>query len=1152
MEVRKALQPTFRPLALLSMFSFLLCGQEFRGTILGRVTDPSGAAAVGATVRVVNIETNVASETKVNELGNYQVPFLLPGNYAIAVEHAGFRTLQRNNVRVSIKAEVKLDFVLEIGAAAETVTVTASAPLLNAVNADLGQVIENRYVDAVAGSLAMGRNVLNLSQLAPGVTGTAGSYTSNSQNSFSISGGGSTRGANEVLIDGIPNTVPQRGGMVVFTPSVDSVEEVKVHNTMFDAGYGHSNGGAISITTRSGTNNLHGALYDYKQWSALNANSWSNNRLRLPKPPISYYQWGYTVGGPVYIPYLYNGRNRTFFMTSLERDNDKRSVNTENRVPTTAERAGDFSQTVNAVGGPLTIYDPATTVVAGGKATRQPFPGARIPAAQLNPIGVAILNVFPSPNLPGRAQIGGNNWAAGGIALVVQKQESARIDHAISDRRKLFGRVSQLQRRQTPASFSFPGAWYYPGYDWVQDLRRVFSSASLDDTFVFSPSLVGSLRYGFSRKLEPIVGGSANLDPASLKLPNAIVANQFVKGYPLLSLGENLPQLGNDSQKVANDVHSLLATFTKLAGRHSLKIGLDYRLTRWNQLSPGSAAAGTFSFSPGFTTADPFTASSTNTSGTALASALLAAPSSGSFGYVSPLSLQNHYAAGYVQEDWKLTGRLTLNFGLRYELETPYTERYNRVSYGFDSAAQLPVQVSGVTLRGGLLFAGVGGLPRREGNVDWDNFGPRFGLAYSVGSKTVIRAGYGLFYSGQSFNSSFLGQVNAFDAVTPYVGSIDNGATVFTTLSNPFPNGLRQAPGGSIGLRAQLGDGAAYFAPDRVSPYNQQWMLGVQRELPSQVLVEVAFMGMLSLKEFESFNLNEKPDRYLALGSAENTKVPNPFYGVFPATSSLGQGTTVSQRQLWLAFPQFTSLTVNGANTGRSTYRSLQLKAEKRLTHGLAVSWNYTYSRLLRNNTTSLVNERHYYSISNLDQTHLMRMAFTYKLPIQIQGQGFARLAKQLAEGWSLSGFMSMFSGLPMTISQANGRPIVLRNPALSGPVGERLGDRRDAGGRVANPYFDIGAFQALASQYTISPTLPYLEQLRAPGSNGLPLSLSLFKYFTLKERLKLQARIDATSITNTPQFGAPGTNMSSLATFGVITSASGRRQMQAALRLEF
>lgn len=1137
---------------LLSMFPVLVAAQEFRGTILGRVTDPSGAAVVGATVRVTNIETNVASQTTANELGSYQVPFLLPGNYRVSVEHAGFRKVQRENVRISINTEVRLDFALEIGAVAETVTVTASAPLLNAANADLGQVIQNTYMNSIGGSLAMGRNVLNMTQLAPGVTGSAGTYTSNSQNQFSISGGGATRAANEVLIDGIPNTVPQRNGSVVFTPSVDSVEEVKVHNTMFDAAYGHSNGGAVSITTRGGTNDLHGALYEYKQWAALNANGWTNNRLALPKPPINYYQWGYTVGGPVYLPHLYNGRNRTFFMTSLERDHDKRSVSTQNRVPSELERAGDFSQTLNAQGGPLAIYDPATTLVVGGKATRQPFPGARIPSSRISPIGAAILNVYPAANLAGApTQIGRNNWAAGGIANVVQSQESARIDHAVSDRQRLFGRVSQLQRHQWGNDF-FRGAYYYPGFDWVQDLRRIFTSASLDDTFVFSPTLVGSVRYGFSRKLEPIAGGYSGMDPATLKLPNTIIANQYVKGYPVLDLGENIPQIGNDLSRVANDVHTLLFTVTKLAGRHSLKFGLDWRLTRWNQLSPGSAAAGTFSFSPGFTTADPFTASSVNTSGTGIASALLAAPSGGSFGYVSPLSLQNHYAAGFIQEDLKVSNRLSVSVGLRYELECPYTERYNRVSFGFDRNAALPVQVSGMTLKGGSLFAGANGISRREGNIDWNNFGPRFGLAYSVTSKTVVRAGYGLFYSGQAYNSGFLGQVGAFDAVTPYVGSIDGGATTFTTLSDPFPNGLRQAPGSSIGLKAQLGDSLSFFDPSRVSPYNQQWQFGIQRELPSRILVEVAYMGMLSLKEFESFNLNEKPDQYLALGSAENTKVPNPFYGIFPATSSLGQGTTVSQRQLWLAFPQFSSLTVNGANTGRSTYNALQLKTEKRLTHGFTLMWNYTFSKLMRNNTTSIVNERHYRSISNLDQKHLMRLAFTYQLPFRIQGQGLQKLAGQVAEGWSLAASLSEYSGQPLSISQTNGRPIRIRNPRLSGPVEQRLGDKRDASGRVLNPYFDITAFQPLPNQYTISPEPPYLAELRAPGTRGLPLSLSLFKYFTLKERLKLQARLDATNVMNTPQFSAPGTNMSSLATFGVITSAGGSRAMQAALRLEF
>lgn len=1108
--------------ALLLAFPLLAFAQEYRGTILGRITDPTGAVVVGASIQIVNTGTGVVTGTNSNDQGNYQVPFLLPGDYRVTVEHSGFKKVERPGTRVSINSQVTLDFSLEIGAAAETVTVTADAPLLTTSSADLGQVVDRAYVGAIAVSLS--RNVINLTRLAPGVTASGtGTYTSNAQSDQSISGGGSTRGRNEFMVDGIPNTVPQGGGLIVYVPSMDSVEEVKVHTTLFDAAYGHSNGGAVNITTRGGTNQFHGAVYDYKRWRSLNANSWTNNRLGLPKPPVDYNQWGYTVGGPI-------RRNHTFFSTSLERDNDARELTRQGRVPSEAERNGDFSQTLTRVGAvPLAVYDPTSGT------PRQPFPGARIPASRITPIGGAVIKLWPAPTIGGATQIGRINWANTGIYAVKQKQTSVRIDHILSNRQRLFGRYSRMTRSQDP-DILFPGLFDVDGSSSDLNIdRRRFTNLALDDTYTFSPSFIGSLRYGLARRATTNDLGAVGLDSSALRLPEVILRNQRVSGYPIFRLGEGIPSVGTSSSKEANELHALQASFNKLTGRHSLKFGVDYRLVRWNRLSQGNQAAGDFTVTPVFTQADPFTNSSADRTGSAMASLLLAAANSGSFGYNSPLSLQNHYLAWFVQEDWKIHPRLTLNFGVRYELETPYTERYNRASYGLDRGARLPLQVPGLDLRGGILFAGVDGRSRYEGSTDRNNFGPRFGFAFSLNPKTVLRGGYGLFYSGQSYNTGFLGDIGAFNASTPYVGSIDGGATLFTTLANPFPSGLREPQGAAIGLLAQIGDSLSFFDDHRVSPYNQQWQFSIQRELPSQILVEAAYMGMLSLKQFESFDLNEKPDRYLAQGAAENTRVPNPFLGVFPATSTLGTGSTIIQRRLWPAFPQFTTLTVQGANTGRAIYHALQLKVEKRLTHGLNFIWTYTNAKLIDNYTTSIVNERHYRTVSEFDQAQVSRLAFTYQLPFHSGNP----LGRRVVEGWSLGGFVNLASGSPLGISQTNGRPLRIRNAAKSGPIVNRL-----------NGYFDTTAFVPLPNQYTISPEPPYLDELRAPGTRTL--SLSLIKVVQIRERLRAEIRVESTGFTNTPNFDAPGTNMSNAATFGVINSAGGARSMQMGFRMMF
>ena len=1124
--------------------------QESRGTILGRIIDPSGAAITGAGIDAVNVDTKILLHTTSNEAGNYQIPFVVPGNYSIVVVQPGFKKLERSGLRVLTGTQITVDLQLELGAATDSVTVVDSAPVLNTAGGDLGQVLDTRVLSTV--TIGLGKNVLYSVRLAPGVNSGGGSVTGNGAGNYQIAGGGSTDGRVEYLIDGIPNTLAQNSGGVVYIPSIDAVEEIKVQTTMFDAAYGHTNSGAINITTKGGTNTPHGTVYMYKQWGVFNANSWTNNKNGIQKPTVHYHQTGYLFSGPVYIPHVYNGRNRTFFSTTLERDNDPRTWTLYARVPSSLERQGNFSQTLGATGLPLGVYNPFTTVVTGGKAARQPFANATIPSSLLSPTGVAWLKLLPEPNLPGTPRIQAYNWLTAGSYYVKNSQVSGRIDHNISDRQRIFARYGNLYRDQNfnpiiPGQTSIPPL----GASNLEYLTRDFTNIGVDDTYTFSPTFIGSLRYGFIRKVQQSIKGAVGQPTESLGLPAILTGNQATNGWPTFNLGENMPTLGSQLSYVANDQHSLMAAFTKLTGKHSLKFGIDYRLGRYNQVSPGSAASGSFTFSPVFTRADPFTSSSSDTSGSAMASVLLGLPASGSLGNSSALSYQNHYVAGYIQEDWKVNHRLTLNFGLRYDLETPWTERYNRMSYGFDSNAKLPVQVPGLDLRGGILFAGVDGNPRRGGPLDKNNFGPRFGFAVSVAPKTVLRGGYGLFYSAASFNTSYMGDVGVFNTTTSVTGSLDNGATPYATLANPFPAGLRQAVGSSVGLMAQAGDSVSFLDSARVSPYSQQWQFGIQHELPSQILVEAAYVGMLSLKQLESFNLNEKPDRYLALGAAENDKLANPFLNAFPATSTLGQGATITQNRLWVRYPQFTSLTVQGANTGRANYHALQTKVEKRLTHGLNVLFTYTWSKLIDNETSSVVNERHYRTVSSNDVPHMLRLVATYEFPWRFAGSGgWNRVMDKVAGGWSLSSFYVYEMGNAQGVTGTNGRPIRLRNSALSGSIENRLGDKRDAKGNVLNPYFDTTAFSPLPTQYMVTPEPPRYGELRSPPTRSL--NLSLFKTFPIHERFKLQFRAEATGVSNTPNFDSPGTNLSSPTTFGVIQGAGGNRVMQGSLRLAF
>jgi hypothetical protein len=772
------------------------------------------------------------------------------------------------------------------------------------------------------------------------------------------------------------------------------------------------------------------------------------------------------------------------------------------------------------------------------------------------------MKAFPLPNVSVTPQIGANNWAGAGVYQVIEDSYSVRVDHVISSRQKMFARYSKLTRADEFVPVLFAGVYSFPAPGPGQaDLgisNRYFHSLAVDDTITFSPSFVGSVRYGLSaRNLPKLLGvaeGTTLPDPAVLNLPQIVLDNQALRGFPIFALGEGFPQIGARKDVENWYTHTGLATFYKVLGKHSVKFGADYRLTRWNKIYLGDGQSGSFTYNSIFTRKNYSTDTSSDTSGSGMASLLLGVPASGSLGPNSALANQTHYLGLFIQEDWKVKPNLTLNFGVRYELETPYTERFNRTAYGYDFNAPAPpkMQVPGLALKGGLLFAGVDGNPRTEGNLDKNNFGPRFGFAYSINPKTVVRGGYGLFYGAQAYNYGFDGSVATFNAVTQYLGTNDGGATPYTTIQNPFPDGLREAEGTANGLAAAYGDSLNILEQNRVNPYNQQWQLSVQRELPGGFLAEGAYVGMLSLKLLENFNLSEKPDEYLALRSAENNKVPNPFLGVFDPRSTLGKGTTITQGQLWKRYPQYVTLTMYGANSGRAVFHAFQGGVQGRFSNVTGFV-NYAFSKGIVNNTTSWVNTRHYRSVSSLDRRHVMRLAMLYDLPF---GPGKSYMSSggvlgRLVEGWSLSGFLQAWSGAPLTVTHANGRPIALRNPTKKGPVSERLGNKVDpATGKVLNPFFDIDAFQALPDQYTISPTEPLLDWLRGPGYVGF--NMAILKDVTIREGMSLQIRGEAQNVTNARAWANPGTNMNTPKTFGVIEDGGPGRTVQIGATLRF
>ncbi len=1131
--------------------------QEFRATIAGSVSDPSGAAVPGAIIVAVHEPTGVSRQVAANDSGDFQIPYVQPGAYTVNAEASGFKKLQRRGLEVLVGQRLELRLVLELGQANESVTVTAEVPILDTGSADLGTIVDQSYMDRQPIS---GRNVMAMISFAPGIVGTLGNYVSSAQKDYTINGGGGTSGSNEVVVDGLSVVLPK--GTLGNVPTTEAVQEFRVHTTMFDAALSRSTGGAVSIATRGGTNELHGSFYNYWRPSALRANSWANNRNGLELANPAFTLAGGTAGGPVVIPKVYNGRNRTFFFFSLERDSEARSYTRQARVPTSLERQGDFSQTLNSRGTALAIYDPATTLVEGSRATRQAFPGAKIPASRFDQTGAAVMQLYETPSLQVPAQISAYNWARTTPYDTWEKNIGMRIDHSFSDRYRLMGRFG-LMRFQTDPRDIPAGAYAITSTSDglnVRDLR--FRSVTINQDYTVSPSTVLNLRLGYIRYYNTSVFESP--DVSQMKLASVIVQNQAVSGWSTINTGENGMILGYNQSASSTDTYSLSASATRLVAKHGFTAGGEWRVGRANSRSPGSSASGSFTFNNTFTRSDPFTSSTGNTSGTAMASLLLGLPASGSLGYSASLATLNHSYALYLKDDWKLTPWLTLNLGLRWELETPSTERYDRLTYDFDRTAKVPVTVPGMQIVGGLRFVNQDGLSRYQGRFDRNNFGPRFGFAAELDKNTVLRGGYGIFYAVNSGNQA---TVASFNAVTSMVATIDGGATPYATLANPFPNGLVQPVGRANGLTTELGKSISFYESGRVLPYTQQWQLSLQRQLPWLLRLQVAYVGMLSLKQYESFNLNEIPDSYRVLGAAQNIRVTNPFYGVLPDTTTVGASSTIAQSQFWVAYPQFSSVTADDSNTGRAIYHGMQTSFEKRFARGLSFMWNYTWSKLIDNNTTSLVNDRHWYrTVSTLDRTHVARFIVNWDLPFgpgKLVGGSAGRVWGRVIGGWSLSGRWTYDGGTPLSITDTNGRPIRISNPSLGGSVSDRLGDRRDpVTGVVQNPYFDINAFRSLSSQYEVAPEPPVFAELRSPPARRIDAVLS--KEARIRERIRAGFRFEVYALANSPNFSSPGTSMTNRSTFGVITAVGisgtagqvvgvdGARVVQIALEVKF
>jgi hypothetical protein len=1142
-----------RALSLILLVSAPLAAQT--GGIGGTVKDPSGGAVVNAAVTLINEDTNARQSQTTAAAGSYAFPQVQPGRYRLEAEAPGFKKFIQSGIAIDVQQQVALDVALPIGQTSESIEVTAETPLLQPNTSSLGQIVSNREISDLP---LIGRNTLSLIGLTAGTQpiGPFGGVPArtNAYNQGYFSTSGSQVVSNETLIDGIPANAAVFNAPA-YVPVVDAVQEFKVQTNSFSAEFGRTGGGVVNIVTKSGTNQIHGSAYEFFRNNHLDSNNWFNNRAGQKLPYDNFNQYGGTIGAPIVIPHVYNGHDKTFFFFNYEGLREHRGLTQVLTIPTQAQLAGDFR------GGP-TIYDPLTArpdPARAGQFIRDAFPNNVIPADRVDPVAAKARSLYPAPNATGTAS-GANNFVGNGSAPNTQDQYTGRLDHAITQSQRVFARVSWSDVGRGAVDFFGNGAgWVNPGGGGVP---LVFNArnAALDYTYTITPTLLLDVRYGFVRQFVFKTPALTGIDLTTVGFPAVLNQEVFLRALPAFQPSgyRALAPATSDLINRADNTHSFATSINKVLQTHSLKFGFDYRFIPIGELQP-NAPQGVFNFDSGFTGANPLAASAS--SGSSVASFSLGYPSSGSIDYNPQVSISSRYYGLYLQDDWRVTKKLTLNLGMRYELETSRNERYNRLSW-FDPSVANPIgaQVGLPNLRGGLEFAGVNGDSRRQKTLDPLNFGPRFGVAYSLTPKTVLRGGYGLFYlartgddTGQNLGSS------GFFATTTYVSSIDGGVTPASKLGNPFPNGLVQPPGSSQGLSTLLGqDLATVLHADRAA-YSQDWNFDVQRELPGGVLIDAAYSGSKGTRLPVDIQLNQLGDRYLALGSQLIQPVANPFSGVITVGSLSGK--TIPYGQLLRPYPEFGNVNIRAVHEGNSTYHSAQLKAERRFSKGFSMLVAYTFSKMLTDagsrTTTNFANPGIQDSNNlsaekapgNVDVPQRLVVSYNWELPFG-PGRAFLNergLIGKVVGGWQLNGITTAQGGMPLglttSINQTNSygggsRPNNNGTSAeLSGSVESRL-----------NQYFNPGVFSQPPA-FTFGNVARTLSNIRAPGL--VNFDFSVVKNTRFMERANVQFRAEFFDLFNHPNFGAPGTTFGT-SSFGVISSANDGRTIQFGLKLLF
>lgn len=1113
-----------------------LNAQTFTASLLGTVTDATGAAIPNAVVTATNVATNVKVESRSDSVGRYLVGQLQPGSYRLEATVSGFKKYVRGGIELNVGQQAQLDIAMTIGEVTDNVTVEGAVSAIETTSSTIGKVVSNR---AILNLPLNSRNIYSLIFLTPGVAGSIG----NNYNSMSYTINGARASMMDTLIDGASAshpTVQGYAGISAF-PSVDAIGEFKVMGANFPAEYGRSAGSVLNVVYKSGTNNFHGSAYEFLRNSALDANTFYNNLRGIPLSSFKRSQYGGTFGGPI-------KKDKTFFMSSYEGLRQSSFSSRTTTVPTTLQRSGDFSQTFAGANNPVNIYDPFTTRQSGSSFIRDPFPGNIIPAARFDKVGANYMKYYPQPTNDGAAWTHANNYYNAGSSVLNIDQIDGRFDHNFTTNHRLFVRYSYRYQDSLPAVL-WPKE--LTAAETTNNERNRMHNGVVDYTFTPNATTVVDLRGGYARSLYYFENLGLGFSASDLGFPSALNTAGGLPMFPVLS-ASNYTTLGNqDNRRNAFITYSFAGSVSKMMGAHTLKTGYDGRLIQVNNRESRSTS-GSFSFGAGMTQGPDANTAASNR-GNSIASLLLGTGSSGSLiNSFKDVAATSWYTALYFQDDWRVTKKLTLNLGIRYDLDTPRTERYDRMNY-FDPTIASPLKAPGYNnMKGGLVFVGVDGNPRSQYIMDTNNFAPRIGFAYQANSKTAIRGGWGNIYAISLQQAH--GTVGPFGwrTQTDWVPSI--GVQPNYLLSNPFPSGFNSVTGNKLGALTQVGSNIQAPVQETLTPYSMQWNFNVQRQLPANLTLEVAYVGtrglQLSRNDEGGLSLNQLDPSYMSLGSQLNQQVDNPFYGII-TTGALSTA-KVTRAQLLRPYPQFTDIIPLYSTGASSNYHALQTTFSKRFSHGNQFEGSYTWAKAIQEGLShpNSYNLRMSRSLADYDIAHRFVVSYIYELPFgrgRHFGAGWNKAMDLMLGQWQFNGFTTYQTGTPLTISASNVaglfNPRGLANnngksAVISGDVHDRL-----------NRYFDTSVFSQPAA-FTFGNTSVTSPDLRAPTVRNW--DLSIFKDFVIREGLRLQFRTEAFNALNAVRFGSPDTSVTS-SSFGVVsTQANSPRQLQFGLKILF